>query len=104
MAETKLFRINKESTGAEKRLFKAVRLLILYGYNVKNHGWTRAYKVRMRKAEANMLNIVRACIRKNWPGYSHWECEILGSHKFIDLQANRNLKFLIILENRDGNT
>lgn len=100
-----LFTISNLSTGKELRLFKAVRLHLLYSYRRRNCCWRKTTRLRYLRAEESMKDMIRKVLRNNWPGYDIWQCEILGSHKVIDLEANRYLKFLITLivkERSDG--
>lgn len=97
-----LFTVSNKSNGAEKRLFKLVRLWLLYGYRAKNSSWTKRQRNTWTHHENKVLELIRACIRKNWPGYTQWWCQVLGSHKFIDLEANRHLEWLITLEKKEN--
>lgn len=95
-----LFRVSGQSVGAEKRLYKAIRLWLMYMHMAKHQGWTKKYKARMRDAQGSMALHLKKVIRNNWPGYTRWEVEILGSNRFLDLQKDRHLRFLVILEGK----
>lgn len=97
MKDELFLRVDKNSKGVEGRLYRAVRLIALYQYSVDNYGWTRAYKARYRKAHASMFKLFWKIVCNHFPGYKKAEFETMGSRKVIDLQMNRDIRFLIVL-------
>lgn len=96
-----LLMVNHESQGAELRLLKAIRLMCLYGYTAKNFCWRRRTRHRYERAEERMRERLRQILRLHWPGYTHWQVKILGSHRVEALQKNQGLEFLVILTNQE---
>ncbi|ADQ55844.1 hypothetical protein [Salmonella phage S115] len=99
-----LIRVSKKSKGAEKRLYKAVRLMILYKYKAENQCWRKKTRVRYQVAQYQMkLRVIRLAM-KIAGNYKYWTCEAVGSRKAIDLVEDRNLSFLINLSNYEDMT
>lgn len=96
-----LIRVSKKSKGAEKRLYKAVRLMILYKYIAENQCWRKKTRVRYEVAQYNMKQRVIRLALKIAGNYSYWTCDAVGSRKAIDLIHDRNLSFLISLSNHE---
>ncbi|QBJ04401.1 hypothetical protein HYP84_gp130 [Shigella phage MK-13] len=96
-----LIRVSKKSKGAEKRLYKAVRLMILYKYIAENQCWRKKTRVRYEVAQYNMKQRVIRLALKIAGNYSYWTCDAVGSRKAIDLIHGRNLSFLISLSNHE---
>lgn len=96
-----LIRVSKKSKGAEKRLYKAVRLMILYKYIAENQCWRKKTRVRYEVAQYNMKQRVIRLAMKIAGNYSYWTCDAVGSRKAIDLIHDRNLSFLINLSNHE---
>ncbi len=94
-----LIRVSKKSKGAEKRLYKAVRLMILYKYTAENQCWRKKTRVRYQVAQYQMKQRVIRLAMKIAGNYKYWTCEAVGSRKAIDLVEDRNLSFLINLSN-----
>ena len=94
-----LIRVSKKSKGAEKRLYKAVRLMFLYKHKAENHCWRQKTKERYMAAHYKMKQRVVLLATKIAGGYKYWGCEVVGSRKAIDLEADRYLVFLINLSN-----
>ncbi|AYC62389.1 hypothetical protein GECvBN6_gp102c [Salmonella phage GEC_vB_N6] len=92
-----LIRVSKISKGAEKRLYKAVRLMILYKYTAENRCWRKKTRARYQLAQYNMRRHVVRLALKIAGNYKYWTCEAVGSRKAIDLINDRNLSFLINL-------
>ncbi|QEA10235.1 hypothetical protein HNGLIVSP_CDS0193 [Escherichia phage 241] len=92
-----LIRVSKKSKGAEKRLYKAVRLMILYKYTAENQCWRKKTRVRYQVAQYQMKQRVIRLAMKIAGNYKYWTCEAVGSRKAIDLVEDRNLSFLINL-------
>lgn len=92
-----LIRVSKKSKGAEKRLYKAVRLMLLYKYIAENQCWRKKTRARYQLAQYNMRRRVVQLAIKIAGNYNYWTCETVGSRKAIDLIADRNLVFLINL-------
>lgn len=92
-----LIRVSKISKGAEKRLYKAVRLMILYKYTAENQCWSKKTRVRYQVAQYQMKQRVIRLAMKIAGNYKYWTCEAVGSRKAIDLVEDRNLSFLINL-------
>lgn len=99
-----LIRVSKKSKGAEKRLYKAVHLMILYKYKAENQCWRKKTRVRYQVAQYQMkLRVIRLAM-KIAGNYKYWTCEAVGSRKAIDLVEDRNLSFLINLSNYEDMT
>lgn len=96
-----LIRVSKKSKGAEKRLYKAVRLMILYKYIAENQCWRKKTRVRYEVAQHSMKQRVIRLALKIAGNYSYWTCDAVGSRKAIDLIHDRNLSFLISLSNHE---
>lgn len=97
MSEPRMIKVNKESTGAKKRLYKAIRLWALYEYKSVNHGWfSKKYKARYRKANAGMRSLIIKILHR-FGTYQYWYVQAIGSKKFIDLDMDRYLEFLITI-------
>lgn len=96
-----LIRVSKKSKGAEKRLYKAVRLMILYKYIAENQCWRKKTRVRYEVAQYSMKQRVIRQAMKIAGNYSYWTCDAVGSRKAIDLIYDRNLSFLISLSNHE---
>lgn len=93
----KAIRVSKDSTGAKKRLYKAVRLWFLYRYKYLNHGWfSKKYKQRYLKAHQSMqLMIVK--ILHRFGTYRYWRVDGVGSQKAIDLIMDRDIEFIVAI-------
>lgn len=100
ISKTFLLKINKNSKGAEGRLYRAIRLHTFYRSTASNYFFGKT-KLRYKKAEESLYNMIPKIIRNRWPGYTHWWVQPIGSNKFIDLQADKNIEFLVNLEVRD---
>lgn len=93
--------LDKKCTGFEGRLYRAIRLWLLYGYRVSSCGWTRTYKEKHRAARDNMWLMVDKILSKHvGKSFTRFTVKITGSIKILDLDANRNLEFTLI-ENGD---
>lgn len=96
-----LFKLSNKSVGSQHRLFKMVRLYLLYNYIACNACWRKKTKERYALASKSMETLLRKHIGKHYEGYTHWWLEILGSKHANDLQTNNNLRYLITLEKND---
>ncbi|WAK45381.1 hypothetical protein [Salmonella phage 3384-D8] len=96
-----MIRVSKKSKGAEKRLYKAIRLMIIYDHKADNHGWTKKYKERYRRAHCSMQQKAIKCIIKNWCSFDWWKIEAIGSRRFVDLEANRDQAFLVRISDNE---
>lgn len=93
-----MFVIEKTSEDAnDRRLFEMIRLVILYDNTAKSNCWRKVTRERYRRAVDSMTELLRLNIRKHYPGFATWQVTPTGSTKFLDLQANRQLAFLITL-------
>lgn len=96
-----LIRVSKQSKGAEKRLYKAVRLMLLYNYKAENQCWRKKTRVRYKDAQYSMkirsIKLAMGIVG----GFKYWTCEAVGSRKAIDLVLDRNLAFLISLSDNE---
>jgi hypothetical protein len=95
----RLIRVSKKSKGAEKRLYKAVRLMILYKHKAENHCWREKTKERYMAAHYKMKSRVVHLSMKIVGEFKWWDCEAVGSRKAIDLEYDRGLAFLINVSN-----
>lgn len=97
----KLIRVTKKSKGAEKRLYKAVRLMILYLHKANNHCWRQKTKDRYMEAYHSMRSwVIRMC--RNIAGeFRWWRCDAIGSRQAVDLEADRGLGFLLVLSDNE---
>lgn len=96
-----LIRVSKKSKGVEKRLYKAVRLMILYRHKAENHCWRQKTKERYMEAHYKMKHRVVCIAMKLLGGFKWWNCEAVGSRKAIDLEYDRDLAFLINVSNHE---
>ena len=96
-----LIRVSKKSKGAEKRLYKAVRLMILYRHKAENHCWRQKTKERYMAAHYKMKSRVVRLTMKIVGEFKWWNCEAVGSRQAIDLEADRDLAFLIHVSNHE---
>lgn len=96
-----LIRVSKTSKGAEKRLYKAARLMILYKHKADNHCWRQKTNERYMKAHYKMKNRVLRIIEKILGDFNYWTCEAIGSRKAIDLEYDRNIAFLITVADEE---
>lgn len=94
-----LIRVSKKSKGAEKRLYKAVRMMILYKHKAENHCWRQKTKERYMDAHYKMKSRVVRLSTKIAGEFKWWGCEAVGSRKAIDLEYDRDLAFLINVSN-----
>jgi len=93
-----MFVVEKDSEEAcDRRIFEMVRLLIKYNYTADNGCWRTATRERYRNAAISMREMVRRTLNKHYPGYETWLVKPTGSSLVIDLDANRNLSFLITM-------
>lgn len=97
----KLVRVTKNSKGAEKRLYKAMRLMILYKHKADNHCWRGKTKTRYMEAYHAMRGRVIGLCFKVAGDFKYWRCEALGSRRSIDLELDRDLAFLLILSDNE---
>lgn len=98
----KLIRVSKKSKGAEKRLYKSIRLMILYKHKAENHCWRKRTSARYMVAYYWMRQYVIRQIFVVAGRFKWWTCEPVGSHKAIDLEYDRNLAFLVnVSDNQD---
>lgn len=89
--------INKDCTGFEKRLYKAVRLWLLYGYRFQACGWTRKYKVRHKEARDRMWFMADKILFNHLgKSFSQFEVKVTGSQRVLDLDMDRNLEFMLV--------
>ncbi|AYN55667.1 hypothetical protein [Dickeya phage Ds3CZ] len=95
----RLIRVSKKSKGAEKRLYKAIRLMLLYNHKAKNHCWRQKTKERYMAAHYKMKSRVVHLSMKIVGEFKWWDCEAVGSRKAIDLEYDRGLAFLINVSN-----
>lgn len=95
-----LIRVSKKSKGAEKRLYKSIRLMILYNHKAENHCWRQKTKERYMEAHHKMKNRVIRLAAQIVGEFKWWNCEALGSRKAIDLEYDRHLAFLINVSNQ----
>lgn len=94
-----LIRVSKQSKGAEKRLYKAIRLMLLYKHIAENQCWRYKTRKRYLAAHSSMQQHTIRLAMKIAGNYKYWTCEAVGSRKVIDLTADRRLVFLINLSN-----
>lgn len=99
-----LIRVSKKSKGAEKRLYKSVRLMILYRHKAENHCWRKKTSARYMVAYHWMSLYVIRQIFSVVGGFKWWTCEAVGSRKAIDLEYDRDLAFLIHVSNHQDMT
>lgn len=92
-----LFKISKASKGVDLRLYKAIRLSIIYKERSTNQ-WMKSSRERYKEAYESMREFIRKLICTHYPGYTHWYFEILGSNRWLDLLYHVNIKFLVSLE------
>lgn len=98
----KLIRVSKNSKGAEKRLYKSVRLMILYKHKAENHCWRKKTNTRYMVAYYWMRQYVIRQIFTVVGVFKWWTYEAVGSRKAIDLEYDRGLAFLInVSDNQD---
>lgn len=100
----RMIRVSKKSKGAEKRLYKAVRLMILYSYKADNQCWRKKTRERYKKAWSGMRLLVMKMVIKLLGDYNYWTCEPVHSRSVTDLVADRNLAFLICVSNYEDMT
>ena len=96
-----LIKVNGSSKGAEKRLYKAIRLMLLYKYKADNACWRAKTSDRYMAAYRGMKVLVLRMAIKLCGKFSYWTCVALGSRKAIDLEANRRLSFLLTLSDKE---
>lgn len=99
-----LIRVSKVSKGAEKRLYKAVRLMVLYRHKAEKHCWRQKTKDRYMSAYHSMRLLVLKIVRGIVGNFKYWTCEAVGSRKAIDLEYDCNLAFLIHVSNYESMT
>lgn len=93
-----LVAVSKQSKGSELRLYKLIRLHVLYKYRERNCCWRKKTRIRYHLAASNIEERVKAHLRKHYPGFKTYYTQTLGSSKVIDLEADRRLEFLFTLE------
>lgn len=89
--------LNKKCNGFEGRLYRSIRLWLLYGYRASNCGWTKTYKVRHTKARDGMWFMTdKILLNHLGRSFSDFTVKVTGSTKVLDLDANRDLEFTLI--------
>lgn len=94
---SKVIRVSKDSTGAKKRLYKAVRLWFLYRYKSMKHGWfSKKYKSRYNDAHKSMQLMIIKILHRFGP-FKYWCVQGSGSTRAIDLIMDRGLEFMVVV-------
>lgn len=99
--KTHLIKLDKDCTGSELRLFELIRHLYWIDGNYQDT-WcelfkSKGYQRSVVHAEKTRDRII-AQITKLHPTATHWDVDMMGSKRLLDVQMKRKQSYLLTLK------